>query len=73
MVWAAPPKAVPRDIIAKLNSIIVATFNATDVRDLLLKQGSEPRTNSPEQFAVLIKRELAQNVALIKAAGIKPE
>lgn len=67
------PKGVPRDIIAKLNSIVVASFGSADVRDLLLKQGSEPRTNSPEQFAVLIKRELAQNVALIKAAGIKPE
>lgn len=66
-------KAVPREIIAKLNGIISRSFGATEIKELLLKQGSEARTSSPEQFAALIKRELEQNIQIVKSAGIKAE
>jgi tripartite-type tricarboxylate transporter receptor subunit TctC len=37
------------------------------------KQGLDVQTNTPEQFAAMIRREIDQNTKLIRAAGIKPE
>jgi tripartite-type tricarboxylate transporter receptor subunit TctC len=37
------------------------------------KQGLEPQTTSPDEFAQLIRNELEQNAAVAKSAGIVPE
>ena len=34
-------------------------------------QGIEPMLLSPEEFDALVKREVAANIALVKAAGLK--
>ena len=39
--------------------------------DKLKPQGMEPMPLSPTEFDALIKKEVAQNIALVKAAGIK--
>ena len=43
------------------------------MKEVLNKQGLEPQTNTPEQFATLIRNEIAQNAKLIRAIGLKPE
>ncbi|HEX3505820.1 MAG TPA: tripartite tricarboxylate transporter substrate binding protein [Xanthobacteraceae bacterium] len=43
------------------------------VVDKLKPQGMEPMLLSPAEFDALVKREVAQNIALVKAAGIKVE
>ncbi len=43
------------------------------VVDKLRPQGMEPMPLSPAEFDALIKKEVAQNIALVKAAGIKVE
>jgi tripartite-type tricarboxylate transporter receptor subunit TctC len=43
------------------------------VVDKLKPQGMEPMPLSPAEFDALIKKEVAQNIALVKAAGIKVE
>ncbi len=67
------PAAVPKDIVAKLNAALVKVVNTTEMRETFTRQGVEPQTNSPEQFAAYIRVHLDQNGKLIKAIGLRPE
>ena len=67
------PRGTPAPVVRRINEVINKSFGAAEVKEMLSKQGSEVRLMSPEQFAMLIQKEFAQNVQLIKAAGIKPE
>jgi tripartite-type tricarboxylate transporter receptor subunit TctC len=42
-----------------------------ELRERLLKLGADPLTMSLANFEAMIKQELEENAALIKAAGIK--
>jgi tripartite-type tricarboxylate transporter receptor subunit TctC len=39
------------------------------MRDTFTKQGLDPQTNTPEQYAAFIRSELVQTAKLIKASG----
>ena len=67
------PAGVPRDIILRLNAAIGKIVQLPDVREALNKQGFEPQSGSPEQFAALISREIEQTVKLIQLTGLKVE
>lgn len=67
------PTGVAKDIIARLNTAIGQVANTPEMKTALNRQGFEPRTNTPEQFAALIRREIAQNIKLIKLSGAKTE
>src|SRR4051812_5649204 len=45
------PAGVGKDIIARLNAGIVKVVATPEMRDNFTKQGLDPQTNSPEQFA----------------------
>jgi len=67
------PARVPKDIIAQLHTLVVEIVNSPEVRALFIKQGLEPKTNTPEEFAAHIRREVAKNAKLIQAAGVTVE
>ena len=67
------PSGVPREIVTLLNTVIVKTANAPEMREAMVKQGLEVQTNTPEEFAAFIRNERAQNAKLVKFAGIKIE
>ena len=67
------PAGVPHDIIAQLNAAIGKVVNSPDMTKSFGRQGLEPQTGTSEQFAALIRGEIAQNAKLIKLAGVKPE
>lgn len=67
------PTGTPKDIIAKLNEDVAQVLNAPEMRETLQAQGLEPVTGTPEQFAELIRTDLARWAKVIKAAGIKAE
>jgi tripartite-type tricarboxylate transporter receptor subunit TctC len=64
------PAATPRDIVLKLNAEIIKTLRTADIRESLAREGYEPIGDTPEQFAILIKSEVARYAKLIKVAGI---
>ncbi len=64
------PAATPRDIVLKLNAEIIKTLRSQDVRDSLAREGFEPIGDTPEQFAALIKSEVARYGKLIRAVEI---
>ncbi len=60
------PAGVKNDIISRLHSEIVKAISGPEVKESFAKQGMEPQTNTPEEFAALIRQEIAQNLRLIK-------
>lgn len=69
----AAPGGVAKDIVARLNAVIVKIGATAEMKATLSKQGLESETGTPEQFAALIHREIALNGKLIRLAGVKTE
>jgi tripartite-type tricarboxylate transporter receptor subunit TctC len=67
------PAATPKPIVEKLNSEIAKALAAPDIKEKLLSQGMDPFISTPEQFAALIKADLAKFTRIIKTANIKLE
>jgi tripartite-type tricarboxylate transporter receptor subunit TctC len=67
------PSRTPRNIINKLHAETLEAMKAPSVRDKLSAVSVVPMKVSPEEFDAQIKRELASNAILVKAAGIQPE
>jgi tripartite-type tricarboxylate transporter receptor subunit TctC len=67
------PAGVPRDIVTRLNAAIVKIVNSPEMRDAYMKQGLDPSPGTPEEFGAFIRNEIAQNIKLVKAAGIRLE
>ena len=72
-VWFAvlAPAATPREIVNRLNAEIVSALKTPDMRERLAQQGAEPMGNTPEEFAAVIKRDLAKWAKVVRDAGIK--
>ncbi len=67
------PAGTPREIIARLHKESVAILRSPQARQALSQDGSEVVASSPEEFAALIRTEIAKWTRVIKAAGIQPE
>ncbi len=65
------PAKTPRAIVDRLHAEIVKALALPEVQAKLVPQGVEPMPVTPEEFDALIRREVASNVALAKAAGLK--
>jgi tripartite-type tricarboxylate transporter receptor subunit TctC len=67
------PAGAPKDIILRLNAALGKIVQMPDVKEALNKQGLEPQSSTPEQFAAVISREIEQTVKLIQLTGLKAE
>jgi len=67
------PARMPNAIVQKLHDEVVRMLALTDIRQQLATQGLEPLGNTPEEFAVLVKAELAKWARVAAHAGITPE
>jgi len=67
------PAGMPKDIVARLHAVLDKEVNSPLMRDAFGKQGMQPQTNTPEEFAALIRRELTENARVVKLAGVKSE
>lgn len=67
------PAQVPREIVTRLNAAIVKIVNTAEMRQAYMKQGLDPAPTTTEAFGTFIRSEIAQNIALVKSAGIKVE
>ena len=65
------PAGTPREIILRLNAEVARVLALPEVRDTLAREGYEAIGDTPEQFAALIKTEVARYAKLIRAAGIR--
>jgi tripartite-type tricarboxylate transporter receptor subunit TctC len=67
------PARVPREIVRRLNSAIVAVLMLPDVRARLASQGVDPQPTTPEEFARLLASDVERWAKVIQRAGIQPE
>jgi tripartite-type tricarboxylate transporter receptor subunit TctC len=67
------PAGTPKAIINKLNTEINATLKLPEVRTKLEAAGIDIQGGTPQEYAALIKSDLAKWSKVIKQAGIVPE
>jgi tripartite-type tricarboxylate transporter receptor subunit TctC len=69
-VGMAVPSKVRRDIVDKLHQNTMKALQMPDTKDRMAKIGADPMPMTPKEFDAYIKKELAINAALVKAAGV---
>ena len=67
------PAGTPRPVVDKLSQSVVTVMKSQDVIDALAKGGSEAVSSTPDEFARLIREEVATWAKVIKQRGIKLE
>ena len=67
------PAGTPRDIISRLHAAVVRALQEPTVKARLLGDGAEPIGNTPDEFAVVIRNDLAKWGKVIRDAGITAE
>ena len=65
------PAATPRDIVELLYNDTQQVLQQPGVRARFAPQGIEPMQLTPAEFDALVRKEIAINMALVKAAGLK--
>ena len=65
------PAKTPREIVERLYQETQKALRLPAVVEKFGPQGIEPMPMTPAEFDALIKKEIAINVALVKAAGLK--
>lgn len=67
------PAGTPADIIRRLNQETRAALGSPDFQARTAEFGLRIYGNSPEQFAEVVKTDLAKIASLVKRAGIEPQ
>jgi tripartite-type tricarboxylate transporter receptor subunit TctC len=74
-VWYAllAPAATPREIVSALHAATARAARAQDMRQRLVEQGADPVGNTPEEFARLLKDEIAKYAEVVRISGARAE
>ena len=67
------PANMPGDLAAKINKDVNAALASPDLRDRLVKLGTEPGNMTIPEFTEFVRREVADTQKVLNAAGIKPQ
>ena len=67
------PAGTPADIVRRLNQETRAALGSPDFQARTAEFGLKIYVNSPEQFAEVVKTDLAKIASLVKRAGIEPQ
>ena len=74
-VWYAllAPAATPREVVTLLGNAPARAARAPDTRQRLVEQGADPVGNTPEEFARLLREEVAKYAEVVRISGAKAE
>lgn len=64
------PAGTPREIVNRIHAVLAQAARAPDVRDRFAKLGFEPTSDTPEQFAALLRSDFERYGRLIRKLGI---
>ncbi len=67
------PAKTPKEIINKLYATVSRSLRSPEMIERLTSQGADPVGNSPEEFAVFVREEIAKWAKVVKASGAKVE
>jgi tripartite-type tricarboxylate transporter receptor subunit TctC len=65
------PAGTPEPIVKRMNEEVNRVLNAGDVREKLATEGGDALGGTPEQFAALLKADLARWGQIVKQSGAK--
>ncbi len=65
------PANTPRPIVQRLYDAIVKVTNEPTMRNSIIAQGAEPALQTPEEFGVYLKDEIAKWAKVVKSAKVK--
>jgi len=63
------PAALPKDIVAKVNTDVAAILGAADLKERLAALGAEPGSMSPDAFARYVREEITKWAKVVKDSG----
>jgi tripartite-type tricarboxylate transporter receptor subunit TctC len=63
----------PRPLVARLNAELRQILAEPQTQERLLKHGFEPQPNTADEFAALIRGEIAKWMRVVKEAGIRSD
>jgi tripartite-type tricarboxylate transporter receptor subunit TctC len=63
----------PAPIVNKLNAEIAKVLNQPDVRERMAKEGTEPLSSTPAQFATYLDAQITQWQKVVKSSGMQAE
>jgi tripartite-type tricarboxylate transporter receptor subunit TctC len=61
---------MPRDLVQRLNTALVAVLSQPDMRAAVAAQGPAVKPSTPDEFGAYMAREIQRWGALIKSANI---
>jgi tripartite-type tricarboxylate transporter receptor subunit TctC len=67
------PARTPRPIIDRLHKAIIELVKRPAVVEQLVALGIEPEGDTPEEFRVLVRSEIAKWGRIVKRAGVQLE
>jgi tripartite-type tricarboxylate transporter receptor subunit TctC len=67
------PAGTPKPIVTKLHGELIKALAQADVKERMFNLGMEPAGNTPEEFAVLVRNDIAKWGKVIRESGVKAD
>ena len=67
------PAGMAKPVLAKINGEVVRSLHSPEMKKIFEQEGADVVASKPEEFAAVLKAEIAKWTKVAKAAGIKPE
>ena len=65
------PAGTPKDIVTKMNALILKAMQNGKVRQFMVNEGLDPVGSTPDELATQIKREIVKYAEVIRKGNIK--
>jgi tripartite-type tricarboxylate transporter receptor subunit TctC len=67
------PAGTPKDVVARLHRDIAAAMSTSEMHKQLAEAGIDVRLSTPQEFASLIRSDMAKWAGVVKRSGMQPE
>lgn len=67
------PAAAPRETVAALSSAAIRAARSPELKQRLLEQGAEPVGSTPEEFARILREDVAKYAEVVRISGARAE
>lgn len=67
------PARTPAAIVRRLNAEVVKAARSPELITAMATQGTSPGSNTPEEFALLIRQERARFARIVKESGARAD
>jgi tripartite-type tricarboxylate transporter receptor subunit TctC len=67
------PAGTPKPVVSRLNGTLARIMHSPELKEKLEALATDPVTSTPEEFADLIRREIAKWAEVVREAGLKAD